>query len=274
EYPFVIDRKPKDGHPLLGNDRYEGYCIDLAEELSQRLNFTYTIQLVKDKNYGQIEHGAWNGIIAELLNYEADIAVAALTITEAREKVVDFTKPFMNTGISLMIKKPENEKPGFLSFMQPLSYKVWLCITMGFSGVSLILYMVGRLSPYEWQRQDSANEPSDSYSLKNTFWFSLGALMQQGPDMFPRSLSGRVLGSVWWFFTLIIVSSYTANLAAFLTFEKLTVPINSVDDLAGNKHNIKYGLQKGGTTETFFRVSQDIYIKPPEHLIFVAIWNT
>ncbi|KAL3879296.1 hypothetical protein ACJMK2_031597 [Sinanodonta woodiana] len=256
ESPFVIERRSINGKPLVGNERYEGYCIDLAEELSQRINFTYTIQLVKDQNYGRIVDGSWNGIIAELLTNEADIAIAALTITEAREKVVDFTKPYMNTGISLMIKKPENEKPGFLSFMQPLSYKVWLCITMGFLGVSLIFYMVGRLSPYEWQRQDSDCEPSDSYSLPNTLWFSLGALMQQGPDMFPRSFSGRVLGSVWWFFTLIIVSSYTANLAAFLTFEKLTVPINSVDDLVDNSHDIKYGLQTGGTTETFFRDSQ------------------
>ena len=69
-----------------------------------------------------------------------------------------------------------------------------------------------------------------------------------------RSLSGRTLGSAWWFFTLIIISSYTANLAAFLTFEKLTTPINSADDLP-KQRRIKYGTQEEGTTKEFFEVS-------------------
>ena len=70
-----------------------------------------------------------------------------------------------------------------------------------------------------------------------------------------RSLSGRTLGSAWWFFTLIIISSYTANLAAFLTFEKLTTPINSADDLP-KQRKIKYGCQGAGTTKEFFEVRQ------------------
>ena len=92
----------------------------------------------------------------------------------------------MNTGISIMIKKPEKSKPGVLSFMEPLSYRVWGCIACGFFAVSFILYMVGRFSPYEWQEEGSTTAPSDVFSFVNTLWFSLGALMQQGPDIFPR----------------------------------------------------------------------------------------
>lgn len=51
-------------------------------------------------------NGQWNGIIGELLRNEADLAIAPLTINSLREKVVDFSKPFMNIGISIMIKKP------------------------------------------------------------------------------------------------------------------------------------------------------------------------
>ena len=43
---------------------------------------------------------------------------------------------------------------------------------------------------------------------------------------------------VWWFFTLILISSYTANLAAFLTIERLVAPIEKVEDLA-KQTNIK-----------------------------------
>ncbi|EPB68136.1 Ligand-gated ion channel [Ancylostoma ceylanicum] len=69
-----------------------------------------------------------------------------------------------------------------------------------------------------------------------------------------RALSGRIASSAWWFFTLIIVSSYTANLAAFLTLEKMTPPIESVEDLA-NQNKILYGVVKGGSTAAFFEDS-------------------
>jgi len=67
-------------------------------------------------------------------------------------------------------------------------------------------------------------------------------------------MSGRIVGSVWWFFTLIIISSYTANLAAFLTVERMQSPIESAEDLA-KQTEIKYGMVDSGTTREFFRVS-------------------
>ena len=68
-----------------------------------------------------------------------------------------------------------------------------------------------------------------------------------------RSLSGRIVGGVWWFFTLIIISSYTANLAAFLTVERMESPIDSADDLA-KQTKIEYGLVEDGSTMSFFKV--------------------
>ena len=68
-----------------------------------------------------------------------------------------------------------------------------------------------------------------------------------------------------WAFTLIIISSYTANLAAFLTVQRMEVPIESVDDLA-DQTAIEYGTMHGGSTMTFFQVGaqrrlyMDVYI--------------
>ena len=56
--------------------------------------------------------------------------------------------------------------------------------------------------------------------------------MQQGSDVAPISLSTRLLAGLWFFFALIMIASYTANLAAFLTVETLDKPIESVEDLA------------------------------------------
>ena len=58
---------------------------------------------------------------------------------------------------------------------------------------------------------------------------------------------------VWWFFALIIISSYTANLAAFLTSKRLTTPIEDVETLS-KQTEIKYGCLDGGSTQQFFKV--------------------
>lgn len=96
----------------------------------------------------------------------------------------------------------------------------------------------------------------NEFSIMNSLWFALGAFMQQGCDISPRSISGRIAGSVWWFFTLILISSYTANLAAFLTVERMVTNINSPEELAAQTE-VQYGTLKHGSTWDFFRVSDD-----------------
>ena len=68
-----------------------------------------------------------------------------------------------------------------------------------------------------------------------------------------RATSTRMVAGIWWFFTMIMISSYTANLAAFLTVERTVSPISSVEDLA-KQTKIKYGSYGSGSTTSFFRV--------------------
>jgi hypothetical protein len=62
-----------------------------------------------------------------------------------------------------------------------------------------------------------------------------------------------MVAGMWWFFTLIMISSYTANLAAFLTVERMESAIQSAEDLA-KQTKIKYGSMGSGSTKAFFRV--------------------
>ncbi|KAL5012175.1 hypothetical protein ScPMuIL_010726 [Solemya velum] len=105
-----------DGKPFIDGHYYEGYAVDLAKLISKstETQFQYTMRLVGDDNYGSPNEtsGQWNGMVGELLSGVADMAIAPLTINEIRQRVVDFTKPFMKTGISIMIKKPDKQKPG------------------------------------------------------------------------------------------------------------------------------------------------------------------
>lgn len=155
-----------------------------------------------------------------------------------------------------MIKKPQKKNPGVFSFMNPLSYEIWMCVILAYVGVSVVLFLVSRFSPYEWRYEETVYGPhvSNDFSLYNSLWFALGAIMQQGCDVYPRSVAGRIVGSVWWFFTLILLSTYTANLAAFLTIERMVTPINSADDLV-KQTEIEYGVLQDSSSMDFFRVS-------------------
>lgn len=95
---------------------------------------------------------------------------------------------------------------------------------------------------------------------KDCSFYSVPREIKKGLDEFLtrcktslRSLSGRIVGGVWWFFTLIIISSYTANLAAFLTVERMVSPIESAEDLA-KQTEIAYGTLDSGSTKEFFMV--------------------
>uniref|UniRef100_A0A8C8MD23 Glutamate receptor n=1 Tax=Oncorhynchus tshawytscha TaxID=74940 RepID=A0A8C8MD23_ONCTS len=261
ESPYVMLKKNHD--QLSGNDKYEGYIVELAAEIAKHVGYHYKLKVVSDGKYGarDSETKMWNGMVGELVYGKADVAVAPLTITLVREEVIDFSKPFMSLGISIMIKKPTKSKPGVFSFLDPLAYEIWMCIVFAYIGVSVVLFLVSRFSPYEWHAEDyeegnqQNQEQTNEFGIFNSLWFSLGAFMQQGCDISPRSLSGRIVGGVWWFFTLIIISSYTANLAAFLTVERMVSPIESAEDLA-KQTEIAYGTLDAGSTKEFFRRSK------------------
>ncbi|XP_024845994.1 glutamate receptor ionotropic, kainate 1 isoform X8 [Bos indicus] len=258
EEPYVMYRKSD--KPLYGNDRFEGYCLDLLKELSNILGFIYDVKLVADGKYGaQNDKGEWNGMVKELIDHKADLAVAPLTITYVREKVIDFSKPFMTLGISILYRKPNGTNPGVFSFLNPLSPDIWMYVLLACLGVSCVLFVIARFTPYEWYNPHPCNPDSDvvenNFTLLNSFWFGVGALMQQGSELMPKALSTRIVGGIWWFFTLIIISSYTANLAAFLTVERMESPIDSADDLA-KQTKIEYGAVRDGSTMTFFKKSK------------------
>ncbi|XP_062608143.1 glutamate receptor 2-like isoform X1 [Saccostrea cucullata] len=240
------------------NDLYEGYCVDLIAAVSEMCgNFKYTIRPNKDSVYGTKENGTWTGLIGELVQGKADLAVAPLTITKQREEDIAFSKPFMNSGISIMIKKPEIQKPGVFSFLKPFSIPLWMCIIAGYFCVSVGMFIVSRFSPAEWRRKclRMDNGVVNKFTLESSLWFTMGALMLQGSDTCPRSVAGRIIGGTWWFAVLIVISSYTANLAAFLTIDKLLTPIQNADDLAAQTE-ITYGTLSSGSTQSFFKESK------------------
>ncbi|KAL3237650.1 hypothetical protein MRX96_048174 [Rhipicephalus microplus] len=197
--PYVMLKKS--AHKLEGNDRFEGYCVDLLREISATLGFRYRLKLVRDGAYGTRDsQGRWNGIMRELVEMEADLAIGDLTITSEREESVDFTMPFHDVGSQHTL---QGDRPEAFPALLPVSV---------FGGcVALCRWGVRRR---QLQRASSL-------------------------------LLGGSSPSCWF-------PSYTANLAAFLTKERLHSPIQSAEDLA-KQSAVRYGCVRSGSTHALFK---------------------
>ncbi|XP_050700937.1 glutamate receptor ionotropic, kainate 2-like isoform X2 [Eriocheir sinensis] len=253
--PYTMLRETSE--PMTGNDRYEGFCVDLIKEISDILGFNYTLKIADDDKHGNFDKklGRWNGMIGELLDQRADLAIGDLTITYEREQEVDFTMPWMNLGITILYRKPTKKPPNLFSFLSPLSLGVWLYMATAYLGVSLLLFVLARCLSGErasacTSRRGETRTSGKTYCISSTL---PGVL--EGPDPHPTAVSTRIVAGIWWFFTLIMISSYTANLAAFLTVERMESPIESAEDLA-RQTKIKYGSLYGGSTWNFFSTSK------------------
>ncbi|XP_026823599.1 glutamate receptor ionotropic, kainate 2 isoform X2 [Ooceraea biroi] len=245
---------------LTGNDRYEGFAVDIIHEMSKILGFNYTLEVQIDNAYGSLNPmtGKWDGMIARLLSGEADLAITDLTITSERESAVDFTSPFMNLGISVLYRKPTSAPPSLLSFLGPFSKEVWLHLIAAYVVVVAVLYIIGRLCPREWKNPyPCIKEPEvfeTPFTLEDTPFLVIGAILKAPTGLAPAGISTRALAVAWWFFALIITSTYLANLAAALATKSVVWPFEVAEQLA-YQHKIKYGAKKKGSSLNFFKDS-------------------
>lgn len=78
--------------------------------------------------------------------------------------------------------------------MNPLAPDIWMYALSAYVLVSITMFVVARFSPYEWHSPhpcDFENEQlNNQFSLANSFWFTIGTLMQQGSDLNPKVYFG------------------------------------------------------------------------------------
>ncbi|XKL64087.1 hypothetical protein PGB90_004173 [Kerria lacca] len=265
QHPFMIRIEDE-------NDgiRYEGYCVDLIEEIRKLVGFEYEIYVAPDNKFGNMdENGQWNGMIKELIEKRADIGLGSLSVMAERENVVDFTVPYYDlVGITILMKKPKTPTSLF-KFLTVLENDVWLCILAAYFFTSFLMWVFDRWSPYSYQNNREKykdDEEKREFNLKECLWFCMTSLTPQGGGEAPKNLSGRLVAATWWLFGFIIIASYTANLAAFLTVSRLDTPIESLDDLS-KQYKITYAPLNGSGAMTYFQRMADIEAR------FYEIWK-
>uniref|UniRef100_A0A1B1FKH6 Glutamate [NMDA] receptor subunit 1 n=1 Tax=Phyllotreta striolata TaxID=444603 RepID=A0A1B1FKH6_PHYSR len=282
EKPFVYVRKLMDSQDTCTPDEIEcphynvsdetsasiycckGYCMDLLKELSKKINFTYSLALSPDGQFGNylISNSSvtgkkeWTGLIGELVGDRAEMIVAPLTINPERAEFIEFSKPFKYQGITILEKKPSRSST-LVSFLQPFSNTLWILVMVSVHVVALVLYLLDRFSPFgRFKLANTDGTEEDALNLSSAIWFAWGVLLNSGiGEGTPRSFSARVLGMVWAGFAMIIVASYTANLAAFLVLERPKTKLTGINDarLRNTMENLTCATVKGSAVDMYFR---------------------
>ncbi|CAH1252365.1 GRIK3 [Branchiostoma lanceolatum] len=234
---------------------YEGYLKDVLSSLARILKFEYEIYESPDGKYGAPDHrGVWNGMVGEVVHGRANLTLAPLTISSLREKVVDFTKPYLHVGTDMMMKTP-SEDVDIFSFLMPFEPILWLTILGAVLGVALLLFLTAKARAMAGAGDKSFDNDS-AFTGYNSIWFAVWSVLRKGGEPAPRSIPARILAAGLWLFALIVVSTYTANLSAFLTVKRLESPINSLDSLVHN-NKVRFGVPRDTFLYSFFESYKD-----------------
>uniref|UniRef100_A0A3P8SK04 Glutamate receptor n=1 Tax=Amphiprion percula TaxID=161767 RepID=A0A3P8SK04_AMPPE len=237
----------------------KGFCIDILKRLAKIVGFTYDLYLVTNGKHGKKIDGVWNGMIGEVVYKRADMAIGSLTINEERSEVVDFSVPFVETGISVMVSR-SNGTVSPSAFL-PYSPAVWvmmfvMCLTV----VAVTVFIFEFFSPVGYNRSLQTSKAGGStFTIGKSVWLLWAIVFNNSvPVENPRGTTSKIMVLIWAFFAVIFLASYTANLAAFMIQEEY---IDTVSGLSDKKFQhpeeqyppLKFGTVPNGSTEKNIR---------------------
>ena len=274
------------------NECWTGMVNDMVVQLANELGFTYEYIPPADLKFGALNETTkeWNGMIADLLADRIDMIAIDLSTNTERKTAIDFSLPFMDAGIKVVVMGESGTSNKFF-FLFPFNGNVWgMVFVMNFILVGLICFL-GKFSPFgkyaaklhavrtcscyectekseemktkDWSLQSNKKykclvrkveekDTSSEASLYNSLWLMSTGLVGQTSETLPYCLSGRFLMIIWWAFTLILISMYTANLTAFLTLSNIGIPLKTVLDLL-DQDTYKWGLIGSRHPETLLK---------------------
>ncbi|CAF1428764.1 unnamed protein product [Adineta steineri] len=239
ETPFTIVTNSTDAS---GNTtvKFTGYMPALIELLRQNMGFIPDIQLTPSNlTYDQVIEAVANGIY--------DIVVSDATITDERLEIVDFSTSIFDNSLRVMIRVTPSTNINLLSYLKPFSYNLWLIVLAATIYAGILLYFLER------SENETLQQKTIISAIAMSIWFSFGNIVGYGADFTAKTPAGRLLTIGLYILSLVLVASYTANLASDLTISKSTDIISGVDDIKNGKiSSNRIGIIVGTAFEDYY----------------------
>ena len=220
--------------------RFVGYIPDLIDLLRKRMGFVPELVLASTNQ-------SYTGAVRSMRNGEYDIIVSDMTVTSERRELAVFSTSIYDYSLRLVMRKPTVDRIEVFAFLKPFSLSLWLSILVITICTSIFVYLVER------DDNEALRDRSTVSMGAMSIWYSVGNVMGYGADFQVTTVAGRLLTVALYILSLVLVASYTANLASNLTISKTKFTINGIEDLRQGKipHN-RIGIRVGMMTEEFF----------------------
>ena len=188
-----------------------GSIMDLLKKLQEDLWLAIDLHVVEDGLFGSIVNGKWNGMVGELVNRKADMALATLTSTTKRSAVVDFGESYMQVSLGILVASDTVDEMQFFnfSFVANVTGNLLLVLLFMFIFGLMVLYATENIINRQKQCKKNA------YALRESFSYLSGLTFQRdlgGKN--PVQGSTRIMFIIFAFGMVIIMTTYTATLTA------------------------------------------------------------
>ena len=169
-----------------------------------------------------------DGPIEAVETGEADLGIAAVTITAEREEVIDFSHAYFPSGLQIMTKL---ESRGLfanmiLAFLSPEFLRVM-------AGFILLIIVAAHALPGGFERRHNPDFPQGYWEgIVEALWWSVVTATTVGyGDKVPVRRSGRLMAIIWMFAGVFLIAYADGCFSSTITLNQLNSAINGPDDL-------------------------------------------
>uniref|UniRef100_A0AAQ5Y1X5 Glutamate receptor n=1 Tax=Amphiprion ocellaris TaxID=80972 RepID=A0AAQ5Y1X5_AMPOC len=266
EDPFVMVAENILGQPK----RYKGFSIDVLDALAKILGFKYEIYQVADSKYGsQLPNGSWNGMIGDLINkvvlfllssnLHLFVFILHLFLIVSCFSVVDFHLFLVLLCLFIAVLCLFCKIFSLFAAVFFCLHHFCICFNLFLGILHVFIFILQHfLCCFEslcshFSSLNSFRVPSSDVYVTCVFvGLTCMYFPCAGGDGVVSSVALRIVMGSWWLFTLIVCSSYTANLAAYLTVSRMDHAIRSFQDLA-RQIDVDYGTVRDSAVYDYFR---------------------
>ncbi|XP_062098386.1 glutamate receptor 2.7-like [Humulus lupulus] len=223
----------------FSNDSVTGYSIDVFKAVLEALPYSVSYEYVPFANADGSRAGTYNDFVYQVFDGKLDAAVGDITIRANRSLYVDFTLPYTESGVYMIVPIKDDRSGNAWAFLKPLTWDLWVTSGCFFIFVGFVVWVLEHRI-----NEDFRGPPY--HQIGTSFWYSFSTMVFAHKERVVSNLA-RFVVIIWCFVVLILTQSYTASLTSLLTVQQLQPTITDVNQLLKNKE--KVGFQRGSFIE-------------------------